>query len=282
MSLSIQPRISIIVLSVNTDPHALSAIASIKGDRVEKILVNSGTGSFKGHPSLKDVILIEDPVKKLPGATRNIGIRCANGPIISFLASDCLLADNHVEQRLKAHDEGYDLVSCALRPHSNTIAAWASYIYIHKNRMPEFQKGSASFFGVSYRRDVFETLGHFNETMRIAEDANFNSRCQALKRSLRPDVLMYHRYPESLRDAIDDISKRAVREMRFKNRSGFRQARSELLKSIRLSLRMLISPSAPLRARLAASYLPLLGVSAAYACLKHHTLSHDASSGQVS
>ncbi|MDO5648379.1 glycosyltransferase family 2 protein [Paracoccus sp. (in: a-proteobacteria)] len=260
------PRLSVVVMSVDCDPNALLAVQSIPGG-FEKILVNTGQGSFRGAVGLDDVILVEDDRKALPGRTRNLGIAQASAPIIAFLAADCVMPAAAYDRRMVAHRDGYDLVSSTLRPYGDSLASWASYLYLHKSRMPEFQKPGSSLFGVSYRRDVFDRLGLFREDMRIAEDTEFNARCTGLRSLLARDVVTYHRYPETLREACRDVARRAVIEMRSRQRSGLRQARGEALKSLKLSLGIMLSPKAPMRARMAAFLVPVLGMAAMMAAL---------------
>lgn len=264
------PCLSVIIMSVNSDPMALNALKTVEGKNIEKILVNTGTGSFEGQFGLEDVVLVEDEEKRFPGGTRNLGLHQASAPIIAFLAADCVMPQETFEKRISAHSAGYHLVSSTLRPFSDSIASWASYIYIHKNRMPEFQrKRGASFFGVSYLRVVFDKVGYFNETMRVSEDADFNSRCGEFSYLISKDIVTYHRYPETIAAACKDAARRAVREMKFCNRSGLRQAKSEFFKSFRLLAIILATPKVPNRARRAAIILPLLGLSSVIACLRN-------------
>lgn len=263
------PRLSVIVMSINSDPTALLAVGTVEGDDIEKILVNTGAGTFVGQPGLDDVILIEDERKRLPGGTRNLGIDVASASVIAFLAADCVMPRETFDKRIAAHEEGYHLVSSTLRPYSNSTASWASYIYIHRNRMPEFQhKRGASLFGVSYTREVFDKVGLFDDSMRVSEDAEFNSRCRDFEALIATDIVTYHRYPETLDEARDDAARRAVREMKFRRRSGIRQARSEFVKSLRMTAQVLLKPSLPVQARKAALLLPILGAHAARACLR--------------
>lgn len=264
---SMLPRISLVVMSVDSDPNALLAIGSISGSDVEKILVNTGKGSFLGEEGLEDVILVEDEIKRLPGGTRNLGIKFSTGPIIAFMAADCVMSRENLERRIAAHEKGFYLVSSTLRPFSDSIASWASYIYLHKNRMPEFQRAPASVFGVSYKSNLFSEVGIFNEGMRIAEDADFNNRCLDFPTYISREIVTLHRYPEKLSDSCYDIAIRSVREMKFRNRRGIRQAKSELFKSIRLSFSVILKKNVPRRARIAALTLPILGLSAILACL---------------
>jgi hypothetical protein len=261
------PEISIIVMAVDSDPSAISALASIQGQNIEKILVNTGEGTLSDKIGANDFVLVEDFSKRLPGGTRNLGIKESRAKIISFLAADCLVDRDTLDKRIIAHDKGYKLVSSALRPSSNSLFSWASYIYVHKKRMPEFQKGKGSLFGVSYCRTVFDELGYFDEEMRVSEDTHFNNRCSHLTYLQSKDIITYHNYPETLRASIADASIRAVREMRHRGRSRIKQATSELYKSIKLCVTVALTLHSPMRARFAAILLPILGAGAAVGCL---------------
>lgn len=261
------PHLAVIVMAVDSDLRALEAIDSIKDEGIERIIVNSGEGSLADSIDRDDVSLIEFSSKLMPGGTRNAGITHSKAPIVSFLAADCLVAPGSLQKRVSAHNAGYHLVSSALRPMSNSIPSWACYAYNHQKRMPEYNKGKGSFFGVSYGREVFEECGLFNEEMRIAEDAEFNDRCENLRSLLASDILTYHRYPETFSAALEDSGRRALIQKKHRGRSGVRQAKSEISKTIRLFFKALLSPRSPWMLRRASAMILIIGFYAAYKCL---------------
>lgn len=261
------PQLTVIVMSVDSDLKAVDALASIDTTGIEKILVNTGSGSLGDYINQDDVLLIESPQKQYPGGTRNIGILHSTAPIISFLAADCLISPGSLEKRIEAHRRGFALVSSSLRPSSDAWASWACYIYLHRHRMPEHCRGSGSSFGLSYNRNLFQKYGLFDETMRVAEDAAFNQLCNKEPSYISRDILTFHKYPETLRDAMRDISQRAIREAKHRKRSGLRQARSEAFKSVKLFFIASLSPKMPWKARRASIMLPILGMAASVKCI---------------
>lgn len=264
-----QQEISVIVMSVNSDSKSLGAVESVLDQCDEIIVVNSGKGTLRNilEKHMSKINLIEMENIQMPGGTRNVGVINSTRKIVTFLAADCRAQYGSLEKRLNYHNAGYEIVSSCLRPHFNTIPSWASYIYIHNKRMPERSKESGGMFGASYSRVIFEKHGMFNEVMRIAEDAEFNSRLNGVSSKFATDIITTHEYPEGMALAVSEIYYRTRREVLFKKRSPMRQAVSEILKTLKLFLTVAIHPKYPRMARISAPAIIIIGISASIGSL---------------
>lgn len=209
--------VAVIVMAVDTDPRALGAVRSIMNQAVsaELVLVNTGAGTFAfSLPTeiLRRITLVESTGRRFPGGTRNLGIAHSTAPIVAFLAADCVAQPGWLLRRLAAHESGFDLVASTVRPNADergviSSASWASYVLIHLHRAPHTEPGpNALPFGVSYRREVFERHGPFDEALRVSEDREYNRRlrdagCSAL---WDREIVTLHDYPSGPAEAIID------------------------------------------------------------------------------
>jgi hypothetical protein len=210
-------EIAVIVMAVDTDPCALSAVRSIVNQSVsaELVLVNTGAGTFAfSLPTeiLNRITLVESSNRRFPGGTRNLGIGHSTAPIIAFLAADCVAQAGWLQARMATHERGFDLVGSTVRPIADehgviSSASWASYVLIHLHRAPRTTPGPNDLpFGLSYRREVLEQQGPFDEAVRVSEDRQYN-------RTLRHrghvalwdrEIVTLHRYPSGALEAMRD------------------------------------------------------------------------------
>jgi hypothetical protein len=162
---------------------------------------------------LDRIVLVETPLPRLPGGTRNLGLAQATAPIVAFLAADCLATPGWAAYRIAAHDSNLAVASC-IRPAPGPdgrvpLAAWAAHLLLHSRRAPEFPEHRALRYGVSYRRDVFDRAGYFLEDRRIGEDTEFNGRLSAPP-AWAPGIVTLHRYPTTAAAALGDAFRRGA------------------------------------------------------------------------
>ena len=123
----------------------------------------------------------------------NKGIEQATGEIIGILNSDDVLASNHVLQEIAATfertqaDAVYgDLLYCK---GDNVVRRWKSNNFRRRELKYGWMPAHPTFY---CRREVYRTLGQYDEHLRISADYDFMLR--VLKRDYRavyiPDVLV--------------------------------------------------------------------------------------------
>ena len=124
---------------------------------------------------------VQLPARALPGEARNAGLWMAGGEYVSFPGSHVRLLPGSLQARLRAHDDGWDLVAGAVVNGNDTPAGWASYFLDHAAKTPSRPAGewkgvpgSASYV----RRDV-RAVGGFPEDVRTAEDTIVNKQLYA-------------------------------------------------------------------------------------------------------
>lgn len=244
----------VIVISRDSDRRAITAVKSLadQNENAQIVLVNTGTGSLRSELGelLGRTLLLETPHPQYAGGARNIGIRMTRAPIVAFLAADCLATHGWLASRLQDHRQ-HRSVASALRPAPNesgliSLWSWACHLAVHHTRMPEVDAKSASFFGLSYDRSLFEEVGLFDESVRVGEDRLLNQKILQIETPhWNPSIVTLHRYPESLIAAVTDLFSRgrrqATQHLRLMEINRFQLAKRKLKFEIRTYHRMFLT-----------------------------------------
>lgn len=184
-------------------PRDALEVLVIDGDSTD------GTSVIVREYAAKDerVKLLYNP-SKLSSAARNIGVKAARGDVVVVVDGHCQFTNTKYIQNL-ADAFVQSQADCLGRPQSldihgatllqATIAAArasrlghnpGSYIYSDQELFVP-----AHSVGVAYRRQVFDQIGHFDESFDACEDVEFNHRLDqaGLRCLLAPSIaLRYH------------------------------------------------------------------------------------------
>jgi glycosyltransferase involved in cell wall biosynthesis len=124
------------------------------------------------------VALIELAERVPPGRARNEGLRGARGEYASFPGSHVEIAPGSLARRVRAHEEGWAMVTGSIVNGNPTRAGWASYFLDHSSAMPG--RPSGELIGApahcSYVREFLEEIGGFPDDVRAGEDTVVNHR----------------------------------------------------------------------------------------------------------
>jgi glycosyltransferase involved in cell wall biosynthesis len=174
-----EPVISAIIISQNDEATIERSVASVVSQeidgRLEVIVVNSGSDRTaevvrNRFPNVR-VIKLDRPV--LPGEARNAGLRVATGRYVSFPGSHIEVLPGSLAARVRAHDEGYAIVTGTVINGTRTWAGWAAYFLEGSHALPghpdeEFKVSPLG--GGSYLREALNAVGGFPTNVRTAED----------------------------------------------------------------------------------------------------------------
>ena len=178
------PVITAVVIAQDDEAVIDRSIGALAGqdldEEFEVILVGSGGDGTveQTRASAPTVRCVQLPERALPGEARNAGLWMARGEYITFPGSHVWLQPGSLAARLRAHDEGWELVTGSVVNGNVTRPGWASYFLDHSVQMP--CRPSGEYGGVpghvSYSvRDVRE-IGGFPEGMRAGEDTVVNRK----------------------------------------------------------------------------------------------------------
>lgn len=152
-----------------------------------------------------------------PARARNIGASCAQGDYLLILDSDVVLPKgflNAVEAGLRtdpcdawggpdAAGEGFDAIQRAI---SYTMTSFLTTGGIRggKKSMEKFKPRS---FNLGCKREVYEALGGFTESMRFGEDIDFSLRlfAKGYRVRLYPECFVYHKRRVSLKSFFKQV-----------------------------------------------------------------------------
>jgi glycosyltransferase involved in cell wall biosynthesis len=199
------PALSAVVISRDDEQRIGRAVASVVGQEApwpfEVIVVTSGTDRTAEivRSEFPQVTLVELPQPALPGEARNAGLRIARGDYVSFPGSHVELPPGSLAARIRAHDEGYAMVTGTTLNGTRTRAGWASYFLDHSSVLPG--RPSTVLGGppahCSYLREALLEVGGFPEDMRAGEDTvvNYELARRGYSACRAQDVTLVHHSP---------------------------------------------------------------------------------------
>jgi succinoglycan biosynthesis protein ExoA len=183
-------------------------------------------GIASADPRVK---LLENP-KRLSSAARNIGAKAAAGEIITFIDGHVYIDDDRVlkntallmdekqisvlsrPQFLDTPDNTFFQKAVSLARKSAFGHGLDSTIYSNDE---DYVDPTSS--GASYKREVFEKVGYFDESFDAAEDVEFNYRVgkAGFQSFTSPDLAVYY-YPRgSLKSLFKQLTRYGVGRFRF-------------------------------------------------------------------
>ncbi len=204
------PFVSIVIPAYNSANSIAETIEACLNqdypkDRLEIIVADDGSADNTGE------IIQNYPVRYLrqnnmgPANARNTGWKSSKGEIICFTDSDCVPAKDWISYLVKSYisDEiggvggTYDI--------ANTYSLLACCIHeeiVHRHlRMPQYVNYLGSF-NLSYRRDILEQTGGFNETFLKASGEDNDLAYRVIKSGYKlvftKDSKVAHYHPHIL------------------------------------------------------------------------------------
>jgi GT2 family glycosyltransferase len=164
-------------------------------DLLEIIVVGQNSDALMGSWPVKTV---STPTRLLPGGNRNAGARIAHGTYLLFIDDDCEPAPDWVEQNLRElRNQEVGAVGGQIAGKSRAFFAqcvdFSSFAFCQVNQRAEIQICSAS---MGIRRELFEQVKGFDETLRTCEDIDFCYRLIKLgyKTIYQPAIKVRHNH----------------------------------------------------------------------------------------
>lgn len=185
------PLISVVIPVYNGEKYITEAIRSVLAqqyERLEIIVVNDGStdGTLDKLAAFGADIQVISQVNLGQAAARNRGIKQARGDILGLLDADDLWPPGRLAVMLPHLASGHEVVrgKVVTVSHSGDIEPSAA---------PGFREPLVG--ACLYRKEVFDSVGLFDESMRAGEDFDWNLRLKETPCTQQwiDDVTLYYR-----------------------------------------------------------------------------------------
>ena len=183
-------KVSIVFPTLNSEediPTLLKSLDSIK-DKVEVIAVDSGstdqTLELLKEAKYPKIIKMNGMASK--GAARNEGIKHAKGDIVVNIDSDVEILPGWYEALLESMQCSDIVAGFSPDPNGKDLP-----------RVPIYVDGQDITYpacNIAHKKDVFETIGLFDETQNLPEDCELNYRCvkAGYVINYNPKMVLFH------------------------------------------------------------------------------------------
>ncbi len=146
---------------------------------------------------------------QLSSAGRNVGMRAARGEVITIIDGHCEIPGRHLlaDTARLIHEQGADAL-CRPQPLLHPGNSWFQDLVArvratalgHGRDSTIYSLDNSSFVdptssGATYRREVFDRIGYFDENFDACEDVEFNYRVSiaGLKAFIDPSLAIFYR-----------------------------------------------------------------------------------------
>jgi GT2 family glycosyltransferase len=212
--------ISVVVPFYNAEKTLKSCLEALAAQTVkpcEIIMVDNG--STDASADIADKFVEKEPEifkyvlenRRGPSIARNSGAKQSQGDIISFTDSDCIPDKNWLRNILIGfNDSQIGSVAGKIKSYRTKNlydkfhAVFTLKGFTESYTLSEFSlvRGGFPTANLSVRRDAFNKIGGFDETLKIsAEDYDLCARIYQIGCSIKylPDVIVYHQHRNTLR-----------------------------------------------------------------------------------
>lgn len=181
------PRVSVIIPAYFSSGRINDALDGLRAQSFrdfETIVVNSSPEEDterkvrEGYPEVR---FFQSPIRLLPHAARNVGLRHAQGEILAFTDPDCRARRDWLELLVAAHDEGHPVVggSMALRhPDRLQTGVHLSKFFWLLETLPRGHTRVICTANASYSRAVLNDIGPFDGRLFTGDAFQSRKACQ--------------------------------------------------------------------------------------------------------
>ena len=173
-----------IIIPCNGRPCLRDALRSIRDSETDSPYEVIVVGSLpEGYPPLTGPVRLQPCTGLGTGAMRNLAAKQAQGDLLLFTDSDCVVDPDWIERAAVATTPDHPVVAGGLRfPESNPLDLGdnlAIFHAVHVTHSIGPARGSVGTNNLAVRRDVFDRLGGFDEDLTVGEDSEFLDRVRS-------------------------------------------------------------------------------------------------------
>lgn len=192
-------KTSVIIPSINSWhlPKALESVFAQEKNSADEIIIVSGDIGGANHLQSERIKIVHTKCRLNPSSARNLGASVATGEILLFLDDDCRAQKNWISANLEALGENnVGAAGGRILGQSGRYFARCTDLAMFWPQQNNIKRFMESLYSASLgvRRDLFQELNGFDETLDVAEDTDFCSRIikNGLKCLYFPDITVYH------------------------------------------------------------------------------------------
>ncbi|MEM4680606.1 MAG: glycosyltransferase, partial [Nanopusillaceae archaeon] len=171
-----KPLVSIIIPTYNSEKTIAKCLESIKNQsykNIEVIVVDRFSKDKTAEIAKSFDVKVFQIKAKERSEQKNFGVKMAKGKYIYLVDSDFILDSNVVKEAVnKCELEGYDAI-CIHNTSDPNISFWSRVRKLERDCYKDDELNVAARF---FRREVFEYIGGFDESLIACEDYDFHNR----------------------------------------------------------------------------------------------------------
>jgi glycosyltransferase involved in cell wall biosynthesis len=181
------PKISVVIPTLNEEKYIEKTLLSLKAQTIkvpyEIIVVDSNSKDRTVEIARKYADKVIITKRKGIAVGRNVGAKYARGEILVFVDADTVLLPNVLE---KAYNEirkrDVSLVSCPIVPMTPSLLIHLMYRVYNQFSISSIKFGRPQISGMFMvtKRKIFDSVGGFNENLKILEDFDFSEKVSKL------------------------------------------------------------------------------------------------------
>jgi glycosyltransferase involved in cell wall biosynthesis len=170
------PLVSVVIPTYNSEKTLTKCLESTKNQtykNIEIIVVdkNSGDKTVEVAKSYGVKVFVIDARER--SEQKNFGVKQSKGKYVYIVDSDFIVAPEVIAEAIRrCEDENYDAV-CVHNTSDPTVSFWSKVRKFERDCYKNDELNVAARF---FKKEVFEAIGGFNESLVAAEDYDFHNR----------------------------------------------------------------------------------------------------------
>ncbi len=173
------PTISIVTPALNEEKFIPKLLDSIKKQTfTDYEVILADAGSKDATRSIAESYGARVVDGGMPGPGRNRGSEVASGEYLFFFDADVILPDFFLEKALaEMKRKNVGIATCEFRPESELRLDKVMFHFANLSvRINQYLDPHAAGFAIFMRKEIFNKIGGFDETLKLAEDHDLVSR----------------------------------------------------------------------------------------------------------
>lgn len=178
------PKVSIITPALNEEKFIEKLLNSIKKQTfTDYEVIIADAGSSDKTREIAESYGAKVVKGGMPGPGRNRGAEAASGEYFFFFDADVIIPEFFLEKAIAEMEKRkLDIATCEFRPDSELRLDKLMFHFANLTvKIGQYLDPHAAGFAIFMKRDLFEKIGGFDETLKLAEDHDLVTRASKHK-----------------------------------------------------------------------------------------------------